>query len=493
MYWCALAYLAILPISSTTALRNLLLLILVCLGLYSIVIRRDRLAVDLSLGINKIPLVIVLWIIFICLFPFWAKQPDVAWQNLRGQWVQSILALGVGFFVVLVLGRRGPSLWALALASAFPNFLHLLLSVAAWIGLLGRDYPGDMSILAVWSAVTHVVGSSSITTWSFQHFPWGFRGLDPMHGNLGYAACQAIALLSVCFYSAWRTQIQTRMWGAALGITFCVLSILIANSRGAVIYGVFMLALAALISVFRFKNAGASMHSRYRETRRSLFSVAMLAILSLIFFATFQSVKHDARWYSMVDKIKIGVLADDPADFLCNGVSKEMAAQIRGRFTGRGPEYADTLISGLEGQDGGRILLMRAGLGLVLESPRGLDGSRHSYQKLMEEKCGHPPVLQFAHSHQGWIDMSLALGWGGVLIFASLMSYFLLAGWRNMQNEDIRPWSFALFLISAFWILRGFADSVYREHYLQMQVVLLGYLFWRIKLAPEAGKTVEQS
>jgi len=69
-----------------------------------------------------------------------------------------------------------------------------------------------------------------------------------------------------------------------------------------------------------------------------------------------------------------------------------------------------------------------------------------------------------------------------VLLWALLMVYMLVTGWRALGREVEAPLAWALFLLSAFWILRGFADFVYREHNLQMQALLLGYLWGRLKL-----------
>lgn len=140
----------------------------------------------------------------------------------------------------------------------------------------------------------------------------------------------------------------------------------------------------------------------------------------------------------------------------------------------------DELIAGLKGQDGGRILLMRAGIELVLENPRGQDGSRGSYQKLIEKKCGHTPELAFAHLHQSWMDLALALGWIGAGLFAWLLLSFARTGWRAIDIGNVGGWGFALMLLTSFWFFRGFADSLYREHYLQMQAMLIAYLYGNI-------------
>lgn len=479
-----LAYLAILPMSHTVALRNLLLLVLVFSVLVYAGMKRSQLDVSLSQGLHKVPVVVVLWIIFLLLFPLWAVQPDVAWVNLRGQWIQSILAWIVGFGAVLILGKRGPSLWVLALSSAFSVAVHLLLLMAAWGGILGDDFYGDPSITTAWHAFTSI----QLNTLNWQQLPVGFRGIEPMHGNLGYTACQAIALFSVCFSMAWRENNNSRLWISSFVIILCFFSLFIAQSRGAILFGILILLLAATAFILKWRDRKEIKSSSELQnwTFKSKFCVA--AVVFLLLFVAFQSVKDQERWHSMADKVKIGLLSENPINILCNGISPQEEAQMRALFSNSDPAYIQVLFEGLKGQDGGRILLMRAGFDLVVENPRGLDGSRQSYQKLIKQKCGHDPVLHFSHAHQGWIDIALALGWIGILLFACLFLYFLRMGWRYMESFATRPWAMAIFLISIFWILRGFADGVYREHYLQMQALLLAYLFWRLLLDSEVDK-----
>lgn len=169
----------------------------------------------------------------------------------------------------------------------------------------------------------------------------------------------------------------------------------------------------------------------------------------------------------MVDKVALGAFNENPARLLCDGPSVAYEASLRQRFA-YNPEYAETVIRGLKMQDGGRILLMRVGFQMALDNWRGLDGSRQSFKKLIVEKCGHVPVLKFAHTHQGWIDLTLALGWAGLVLFVAVMVFFLRKGWQSLGHPEVLHWSFALFLLSAFWMARGFTDSVYSEHNLEM-------------------------
>lgn len=492
-FWIFLVYLAVLPIAHTIALRNLLLLVLFGIVFFHVVFSRDQLTFGLAVVGPQIPWIWLAWAVYLCLFPLFAVQTEMAWNSFWGQWINSLLAWIVGFFAVLLLGRSGPSLFVLAAASAIPVALHLLLTLAVWSGLLGNGVPMEVSAEAIFGSLGNATIFSKQTSWSLQSFPWGFRGLDPMHGNLGYAACQAIALWSVSFCVGWRAIDYRKMLASAAGIFLCFLSILIASSRGAVFFGLIVLGLTAAIflTVSKFENQNDA--RQMMGVQKIKAGLLLILAVSALGVTAHQIVKVDSRWSTMFDKVRLGFLVDKPIEFLCDGVSPRMDAEIREKFAARGDEYAETLIAGLMEQDGGRILLMRAGFEMLLENPQGLDGSRHSYTKLIEDKCGHTPALQFAHAHQGWIDTSLSLGWGGAVIFAGLLFYLMNAGWHNLANATVRSWAFALFVVTAFWFVRGFADSVYREHYLQMQGILMAYLFFRMKMMKTTSRQFESS
>lgn len=475
-YWIFLTYLAILPLANTTALRNIFLFILVCLLVYFISF--ERLLSDKETGVQKIPTPLILWCCFLILFPLWAGQPNIAWINLKGQWSQSIFAWCVGIGAAILLGRQGPSLWALAIASTLPIVIHLLLTILAWSGAFGANLPVNISIGEVWSSLTSRFDLSSHGSLVWLNFPWGFRGYDPMHGNLGYAACQAIVLFVVCADVAWQKNQQVKFWGAVAGITLCFLSVLIASSRGAVFFGFVMLIVAITVIFFRNKRKRTAYGKYFFE--KYFIKIIFGALISLGFVTIFavRVINSDARWEGMIDKMSVGFDIENPIDFLCNGLSREDQKKIQNKYKNQSPQYSDELISSLN-SDGGRVVLMRAGFSLVVENLRGIDGSRSTYERLIEKKCGHPPVMHFAHTHQAWMDITFALGVVGAMILAWVFIFFMLDGWRGVMGPSFNTWALALFLISFFWILRGFMDSVYREHYLQMQAVIISYLYFR--------------
>jgi hypothetical protein len=111
LFWGTLFFLGILSVSGTIALRNVLHVVLLGLLLWHISIRGERNAYPLANVLKTIPLALPIWIAFLFLFPFWAVDKSAAWHSLGGNWLESILTWVLAFGVVVVLGKKGPSLF----------------------------------------------------------------------------------------------------------------------------------------------------------------------------------------------------------------------------------------------------------------------------------------------------------------------------------------------------------------------------------------------
>jgi len=389
-----------------------------------------------------------------------------------------MVAWVIGFGAIWVLGPRGPSLWALALASAIPLLVHLLVTFAAWVGLLGSQLPLYFSLQEVWHRISQSIMAGYAAWPGWQRIPLQFSGIEDMHGNLGYAAGQAGVLFSVLALTDWREGRIKHFTFALICIGSCLVSLFIASSRGGILYLLLVLMLATVLFKFKFTTDRGDAGTAARDRRRIALAWGLaLAVTAAVGMVAWRVVSTDIRWQTMTDKIMLGMQVKEPLRVLCEGLTAEEKQAIRIRYSQWGEQYVEQLIRGLEEQDGGRILLMRAGLKLVAEHPWGLDGGRSSYQKVILQQCGHPPALAFAHLHQSWLDLALGLGWGGAILFASVLLCFLRAGWQAAGQGATGVLGYALALLSLFWFLRGFADSLYREHYLQMQALLLSYCY----------------
>jgi hypothetical protein len=470
-------FLSILSISGTIALRNLLHVAMLGMLLWCLLFSPKHQTQQPREVARLVPWPLYAWCAFLLLFPLWSADPSVAWINLRGQWGESILTwlLALGTIFVLRPGQLG--LWELALVSAAPVFLHILLLCMAWIGLLGPVFFADPSLASLWFTIRDAFSSSEGWKWQLQPFPMGFRGVEPMHGNLGYPASQAMAIALACAYRAWSERAGVKMVKACALIGICFLSVLIAGSRGAVYFSLILIVMAIVLhfASSRMRNR-SGLNRRWTPTiRQVLYSLAVLTSLLIFVGALLHTVQRDERWYSMWDKLELGWVMDNSTRILCEGLSDVDEAVIRNRYGDKGGNYVEVLKAGILDGDGARVLLMRAGFDMLVQYPWGLDGSRQAYQKRILQVCGHPPVLAFSHAHQAWINLGLAFGWLGMLLFAWLLVSFAIQGWRTLVTED---WTggFALVLLASFWGLRGFVDAVYQDHYLQMQAFFLLFL-----------------
>ena len=81
-----------------------------------------------------------------------------------------------------------------------------------------------------------------------------------------------------------------------------------------------------------------------------------------------------------------------------------------------------------------------------------------------------------SHTHNGWLDTALSLGWIGAVLYLAVLGYFLRMGIARLrQTAPLNEWVLVLIALSLYWILRGFTDSIFRDHMLEMQGFMLFY------------------
>ncbi len=478
LLFTVLAYVSVLSVSGTIALRNLFLLVALLIVVWELgglfwAQRKD--AVELF---SRVPVSFCIWVAVLALFPLWAPDSAAAWANFKGQWLVTVIAWLVGFGTVMVLGLNVPTIWLLALCSAVPVFLHLFITLLAWAGLLSPDFLSDPTILALGRMMGTWL-SQGFPGLHWQVFPNGFRGIEPMHGNIGYAASQATTLAIVHLLATRRVQDWHGTAKATLLIVACTVSVTIAHSRAAMVFNVLMLLMAVVVDYASRRNREGAERMALKSGGRKGWVLATGAVMLALGLVVAAGMRHDFNWATMADKVSFGLTLQEPERILCEGLSADEEANIRTRLARQPDDYVNSVLAGIRTQDGARFLLMREGLALIGSHPLGWDGSRQAYEKLIQQHCGHEPVLAFAHAHQAWINLALSLGWLGVGSYFFLLSSMAWMGARSLQGEQ-RDVSQALLLLAIFWILRGLFDAVYQDHYLEMQGVLLGLLFMKL-------------
>jgi hypothetical protein len=482
-YGLLLVFLSVLSVSGTIALRNILHLLLL-LGLTGYI--WVQLSVDKKVVVRHlraIPVPLVIWIAYLLLFPFIAPDKDGALDNLfgKGMWGESILTWVLAWGSVLILGAGRLGLWPLALVSAVPVFIHLLLLLFAWAGVLQPSFYADPSLFQFGVSLVDVVADYSLIHNPFGSFPMGFRGIEPMHGNLGYPASQAMCLALALAFGAWRENNQCALFKSTILIACCFISVIVAQSRAAAYFGLFLIGLSFLFywTVKPVSSSGRSI-TKLRSGAgkvKAIMVLASIGFISLLLF--FKVISTNPVWYSMWDNMSLGFQIDNPKALLCEGFTSTTHDFVRKKHAGQSEEYVKTLIDGLNG-DGARVMMARTGFDLVLENPWGLNGDRDAYQRRMEQSCGHIPAMNYAHAHNAWINMALGIGVIGILIYFFVLLNFVKTSLIFLGSNS-KYFSMALFLLSFFWLLRGGVDAVYQEHYLQMQAFWLFFLYLRAK------------
>jgi len=288
-----------------------------------------------------------------------------------------------------------------------------------------------------------------------QALPYNFWGIHKHHDYYGCAGTYSIAILGPLLILGSARWLKCLGFGA---IFLSVCSTILACSRT----GLAFVALTSAASIL----IPTCLLARERARGRILF---FGAVLTLIFFlgAGILSFVHDKeRWGKMSSRIAEGFHGD--------------ALQI----IGAGPSVdGDTM----------RVLGARAGLVLTKAQPWGINGSNSAYADALH-KVYPDPVNALDHSHNGWVDTCLAIGYLGAGLYFLFFQSFALEGFAALSDSRVavRSAAISLLVLSEISVVRGLFDSVYRDHYLQMQSFTLPFLFGFLLASKKIDKNTFQ-
>lgn len=415
-------YLAVLPMSDTIALRNLsLLLVLLILAWQFIKFK----------NIPQFAIAVILWAVYLILFPVIATDSEVAWKSLGQQWGLGLLSMVAGAGVAT---RLASTRWS----SSF-----------------------NLGVLSCATIVVYL-GFIAVQVWNTSSVPWGYWGRETHHADLGYAACQGVLLLTASLVANKKSP-KFASW---ILIFACLVGTALARSRAGLAFSVFAGAMVLLTAVL----------SRTASKKMPIFlSLGGLLLAGALVLGI--AAKYDARWASMESKIVAGWLGD-ALQLQCEGTAS-IDAQITSMY-GTG-DLSKSVISSINNGDGSRVVLMRAGTRLALDHPWGLDGSRQAYKKRLRLLCPEP-FTEMAHSHNGWVDTALAIGWVGVFLYLWVFINYIRTGYKALHaSTQLNEWAVVLVTLSMFWMIRAFTDSVFRDHMFEMQGYVLSYAYFALK------------
>ena len=314
-----------------------------------------------------------------------------------------------------------------------------------------------MAAPLIWGLVCHAVLQLGIAAWLLAQdgrLPEHFPGISDHRANVTYTNALALAMLiaeaiAAALQSARFLGLSRAAFLVIYGIL--LLSTFASASRNGVI--VFVLLTIVGGGVFLFLNQN--------RRHRGHFGLLVVGGLLVLLLGVWLGIKSDPRWQRIVATIP-AAWDIDSTDFWLNP------------YVPGGPKAADG--GELDISVFHRVALARVAWRYFMEHPLGTDATREAFKRLVTKKY---PNAILAHSHNSYLDLGLATGFPGLLLWVAFLSALAWYGLKRYQ-ETGSPYAMALILVVVEYLLRGGLDSIFREHMLEEFMLCVGLLMGAI-------------
>lgn len=408
-------------ITGTTALRNVLLVLLLGMtpfaGVDTPVFKRclTRATVLLLLALSG-------WILFQNQFLAWDTRR--AWSE-SSQWFQSMLCLGLGIALGCAPRPDAPSLrwrrWAWIIAAAWA--VHLILNVAL------KDW-GSLSFAAAMQAATPI-GTRDMVS----YLGTGLLALLLADGVARAAGREKVFPLTL----HW-------LWAGVFAAASLTVATMTRNS---------ILVMALELGIAMAALIGAS-GTRPQRVRRGLLAVTVMVLVSAAAIANFTL---DARWKNFSDSARIAWDIEhstwwidqvaNPQPHNAQGVPVEHSAY-------------------------NRIAWIKGASYLITQYPLGTGYDRNAFRRALMKHYGAANTAS-GHAHAGLLDFTLATGLpGGLMLIVALLAS-IGYGWKRWRSTRDAA-CLALVIFVAGYLLRAAVDGIVRDHMLEQAMFVTGLL-----------------
>lgn len=383
---------------------------------------------------EKNKFLILFFLYLVIQLAFFSINYESALKNFFSEWFHFIIFTIVGGGVGLILNKKKVRLTLLCLGIAFaiPPCLHL--------------------ILFTFKAIV------------MRSIPWGYTGINEIHGDLGYSALQATIFL--CCHLLYNKDGGYKKISALL-IVLVLLSPILARSRGGILFTSLSITFLFLVNITYCPN------SKVGTKKLIMTCASALILISSIYQISRYSDQH--RWYGFLSRVE-SAFKVEPLNFFCNSMDLsgvDFKLQTADPMTLQ-RKNIDELANG----DGARVLVARVGITLTEHFPMGIDQSKKAYQEAIKIVCRQEPKISISHTHNGWLDTSLAIGIPGAIILLLVFLKYGAIGFQHIKSNKVNcdPFAAALLGSSFMWTLRGGFDSTQRDQMLEMQAFVFALL-----------------
>jgi len=412
IFWIALyAFIFILPVPGTIALRHVLLLVLLVTLVWATYGLRRSSPPPVSTEMRQFLLLLVALTFWLFAQAFWiSEETSWAMKEISGQWLPALLAaivgLGTGHFVRQSVLARKALLSRLILAMMVQLVFSLLATLPEFLQL--GAFPQGKTLLTA--------GKLEISYWN----------------NM------LLALLAVDGFSRWlhqrplSTLPRSFLW---TGILLVFVSNLAFGARNGIIGSLALLfSLTGLVFWKECKQLSAP--------KAGSFVAGMLMLIGLVAWSNYH---FDVRWKSFeqtaavawhIENNTVWLHPDAPPPLLASGQPVEMSAFLR-------------------------ISWIHAGLKLIAERPLGVGYGRNAFGHSLRKTIG----TRLGHSHSGLIDWTVGVGIPGLILWTAFCGWLFWIGARRYVVFRDPIGLVLVFLVGGFFG-RMLLDSVNRDHML---------------------------
>ena len=410
------------PLAHIMAIKKALLYLTFLLSMQSIylALRQKNNTYLLTIGIL---LLLQIWMLFITAAV--ADHPIASLMEWKGQWLPSVLCFAIGTGLAYVLSSRPhhESGRLIAMVVFIPAVLYITINSGYVL----------FEMLQAGSFLSQLPGISDHKA----NVGYMISILEPiLIGDILLRLTQNKRLLPIS--------------GPTSSIVFVLmlLSLLAAGARNGIIIMLLALLIGSLLTIKELNSKFSA--RRVRRTAAGFFLI----------FCTFLVAAYltDPRWKPFIATVPVAWDIDHHQAW-----KNRDLAELKLKYGVKGIDESTYL----------RIAWAHEGLRLLVAHPWGTEIGRNTFYRLESEAHGQ---VFGRHSHNGWIDFGLNVGFPGLLLWAAFFFSLGHAGWKAWRSQQ-NVIGLALLLLVIMLALRAFFDSTFRDHIIQQFMLVAGLLF----------------
>ena len=352
-----------------------------------------------------------------------SDETSASLRDIRGEWLPATLGLVVGLGAGRVLSRAPAG---------------------------GENY----AVRAVfWGLVFHAALQLGVAAWFLAvdgGLPSHFVGISDHRAYVTYTNALALAMLiAETVAAAFQNPRYLGLSRAALPVIYGIL--LLSTFASATRNGVIVFLLLTIMG------GGVLLFLNQKRYRRNHFGIMVVGGLLVLLLGVWLGIKSEPRWQRIFATIPVAWDIDSTDQWM-------------NPFAPEGPKAADG--SEVDISVYLRVALARVAWRYLLKHPLGTDTTREALKKLVTSEY---PNAIVAHSHNSYLDLGLATGFPGLLLWVAFLSALAWYG-LNRCRETNSAYATALIFVVAGYLLRGGLDSIFRDHMIEQFMLCVGVL-----------------